>query len=154
MLSSLPPIAWRRATYVRGLHEARQRHFGAEHRTDGVQPVGRQPVEALERKRGLELIDQDVVGDLLLAGEPRAIELAHLRQESRLLSIVLVALSDGIGGEPAGMEVDDRAVEQPDRGEQFRVPGQELERLAVGQHVDGEGLAPDDAVPGVAQHCD
>jgi hypothetical protein len=42
--------------------------------------------------------------------------------------------------------VEDRAVCDADRGEEFGIAHEELERLAVGEQINGKRLTPDDAV--------
>ena len=138
---------------VRRLQEARQLCLDAEHGTDRVQRVvRRQPGKALDRERGLVLVEQDVVGDLILACQPGAIEAVNLAYEPLEQRIVLGAGAQGEGGELVRVVIEDRAVGDADGGEDLRVAHQELEGLPVGELIDGEGLAPHDPVRAVAEY--
>ena len=136
---------------VRGLHEARELHLDAEHRAHGIELVPLQPGEAPEGEASLVLVDENVVGDLVLAAQGGAIEAADFREELAELRVFLVALAQRVRGELVGVVIEDRAVGETDGGKHLGVAHQELERLAVRQDVEGEGLAPHDTVAGVAE---
>jgi hypothetical protein len=95
------------------------------------------------------LIEQYVVGDLILAIECASVELVHLGGESFQQPMVIIALPHTDGIELPRVPVEERAVEDADLREQLRVVQQENQRLAVRQLLDGEGLAPADPVDAV-----
>src|SRR4026207_1980969 len=106
--------------------------------------AGRWP-EALDRDlRAVEVLE-DVIGDLVLGLEARALETPHVLERSMKERVVSVALLRADRSQLARMAVEDRAVGNPYGGEKLRVTHQEKRGLPVCELVDGEGMTPDDA---------
>ena len=128
------------------LHEGGKPHLRAPHGRDGVEAFRGQPAEAAARQSAAVLVHQDVVGDAVLRGQLGAVELLNFGKRFFEESVVPFAGCGPYFGELAGVSVQPGALDEAELGKQFRTAQQEIQRLAVGQLVQGERLAEADFV--------
>ena len=123
------------------LHEGCETHLRAPHRRNGVEPFGGQPSEATPSQAVAVLVHQNVVGDAVLRGKLGAVEFLNLGQRLFEEGVVLLPSGGTHLGKVAGMTVQPSAFDEPKLGERFGAAQQKMQRLAVRQLVDGEGVA-------------